>query len=60
MPIDPAVRRAVLLEAALAMCPHCRGSKGHNPVPVKVEDCWWHHLTRGNGWNKCGAGPIRE
>jgi len=60
MPNDLGVRRTVLLEAAFAMCPHCRGSRGHNPVPVRVGGDWWHHLTHGNGWNKCDAGPIRS
>jgi hypothetical protein len=58
MPTDVETRRSVLMEAALAMCPHCRGSKGHTPVPVKVEERWWHRFTHGNGWNKCDAGPI--
>jgi hypothetical protein len=54
------IRDEAIHQAAMEICWLCRTSPkhGHNPVPVKDDEGWWHSFWVGNGRNMCSAGPI--
>jgi hypothetical protein len=60
MDTDYDIRRRALEEAAVEMCGYCRGSRGHDPVPVKAQGRWQHLFLKGNGANPCASGPLWE
>lgn len=47
-----------LLEAAQAICPYCKGSKGHEEIPQRTQYGWHHLFTIGNGSNPCAAPSL--